>query len=106
MKNLLVIILLSACSNSSKLDPKHHLASEFAAMVPEKITGKCTEWTADSVLCKMSETSILWCQATPGTKPHCEVAVDWSPKVPEPPKIEAPATPEESKEETKTKKKK
>ncbi len=87
MKKLLLI--LAACStNPSKLDPKRHMASEFAAMVPEKITGKCTPWTDDSVLCHMSDTTILWCQASPNAKPHCEVAIDWTPHPPEAPKVD------------------
>lgn len=80
------LLLLMACSNSSKLDPKVNHAMDFAAMIPEKITGKCAPWESDSVLCRMSDTSILWCSAPKGGKPHCEVAADWSPKPPEPPK--------------------
>ena len=92
---------MAGCADSSKADsPPRHLASDFAAMIPEKITGKCMRWTDDSVLCRMSDTAILWCQVPKEGKPHCEVAVDWTPKAPDapptpeaPPKADAPKTP-------------
>lgn len=87
-----------ACSNPSTADqPRRHLATDFAAMIPEKITGKCSRWTDDSVLCKMSDTAILWCQVPKEGKPHCEVAVDWTPKPPEPPPGVKPVKPEPEK---------
>jgi hypothetical protein len=90
--NALWLLMAIGCSNPSKADvPQRHLASEFAAMVPEKITGKCSRWTDEAVLCRMSETTILWCSATATTKPHCEVAIDWTPVPPKPPDAQVPA---------------
>ena len=74
---------------STAATSERHLASDFAAMIPEKITGKCLRWTDDSVLCKMSDTALLWCVVPKEGKPHCEIAVDWTPK---PPDQQPPAT--------------
>lgn len=45
-----------------------------------KVLGDCSCWTADSVLCSPSPTSLLWCEAKPDAKPHCEIEFDWTPR--------------------------
>lgn len=91
MRYVLFALIAACAPTTEKPAPTRNPGADFAAMIPEKITGKCTAWTSDSVLCKMSDTTLLWCSAPWNGKPHCEVAADWSPQPP--PKADPAAAP-------------
>jgi hypothetical protein len=93
MRLLFAIAIIGCSGNASPLDPPNrHLATELAKKIGKPL-GECERWTDDSVLCRPSETRLTWCEAKADGKPHCELAVDWTPQAVQPEAEKLPPPP-------------
>lgn len=81
-KMMILVILLTACRTKEKPVLTCDRVTTYTTKVG-RVLGPCSCWTKDTMLCSPSETSLLWCQAKgDGSKPSCEVSLDWTPQKP------------------------